>query len=308
MRRLLLLTSGLFLLAFPATGAAATHARGIIYSGPITVRAYKMSLTALTKGAHHGAFVAITFTRGTRTDKQQHYYQFTRDVQVKLAPGGATGTIKAKLGPFGRIDMTFSAGGGGRTTPGCPGALLFEHEGALSGTFHFVSGSSYFKTIDRSSFRAATATGKKGFNCKPPVQNLPHGTQLDVSEQPISGGHALGILSDFNIGRDQKGHILESFLMLDSSRAAEGIVIDHAIDVGPIPPSDFTNAPDLSTAQAIAASQFMTGTITYRSTAQLSPTETTGGITGTITANFDVPGPRTLPTGTGLTTATLDVL
>jgi hypothetical protein len=168
MKRLLPLSFVLLsFVALPTSAAAATHHGGVIETDISVVRAYKMTVIALTATPHNSAFVAISFSRGTSGDHEQHYYQFaSHKVHVTLAPGGASGTIKADLGPFGRIDMTFSAGTG-RVTPGCQGAALFEHTGTLSGTFHFVSQSSYFKTVDRSSLRAFTATGKKGTSCRP---------------------------------------------------------------------------------------------------------------------------------------------
>ncbi len=299
MKRLLLLASGLLALAaLPATSAAATHASGIIYTDSVQVRAYKMQLLALTKSTHHGAFLSIAFTRGTSTDKQDHYYQFSTHVRVDLAPGGASGTIKADLGTYGRVDLKFSAGAGGRTTPGCRGALLFEHAGTLTGTFHFVSGSTYFKTIDRGSLRAATATGKKGLNCKPPTLNKTHGTGLDVASYVIpglgsAGTQPLGTENDFNIERDLKGHIIEQFFVLDASHAKEGVVISDAIDRAKLPASAFTNASDLSSANAVASGQFMSGSVAFTSIQRFGNTAT-GMITGSITANFDGMAPITL--------------
>jgi hypothetical protein len=187
MNRLLLLASSALLLGFPATGAAAPHAGGIIYSGSVPVRAYKMELIASPKTAHSGSLLQIVFSRGSSIEKQSHYYGFHHGVHVTLGPGGASGTIKANLGAYGRVDLTFSPGGGGRTTPGCPGALLFEHAGTLAGTVHFVSHSSYFGTIDKSSVRGYTAAGQKGINCKPPTPSLSHGTTLDVLARTTSG-------------------------------------------------------------------------------------------------------------------------
>jgi hypothetical protein len=295
MKRLLLLASGLLLLAFPATGAAAPHAGGIIYSGSIPVRAYKMELIASPKSAHSGSLLQIVFTRGSSTDKQSHYYAFHHGVHVTLAPGGASGTIHANLGAYGRIDLTFAAGVGGRTTPGCPGALLFEHAGTLTGSVHFMSHSSYLGTIDQSSVRGYTAAGQKGINCKPPTPKVPHGTALDVVSTTISGTPPSVTLVSFNVVRDQKGHIMEDFTVLEppSGRAAPTII--HAIDRSSLPASAFTNASDLSSAQATASGMFMSGTLTYTSAAMLSPTESTGSVAGSIVAHFDGFAPITLP-------------
>ncbi|MDQ6820250.1 MAG: hypothetical protein M3076_07925 [Actinomycetota bacterium] len=294
MKRLFLLASGLLTLAaFPATGAAATRAEGIIYSGSVQVRAYKMQLLAVTQGKNHGDLVAISFSRGTSADKQEHYYQFTKHVQVHLAPGGASGTIKANLGTYGKIDLTFSAGGG-RITPGCPGSFLSQHAGTLKGTFHFVSGSSYFKTINNGSLRAFSATSKKAPSCKPPTKNATHGTSLDVDS---IGSPGRGSFKDFNIQRDPKGRVIEQFLILDSSQAKKGVVIARAIDVAKLPASAFTNAADLSSANAVASGQFMSGSVAFTSSTTVGNTAS-GTVSGSITAKFDGLGSVTVPQGT----------
>lgn len=304
MRRLLLLASGLLTLAlFPATSAAATHNGGIIYTDTVHVRAYKMTLLALTSGKGHGDLVAISFVRGTSNDEQEHYYQFTKHVQVRLAPHGESGTIKANLGQFGRIDMSFSAGGG-RVTPGCPGAYLFQHNGTLTGTFHFISGSSYFKTVNESSIRAASATTKKGISCKPATPTQAHGTELDVDSFSAAAPTLGGSDYDFNIERGTTGHIIEQFLVLDTSMVSEGIVISHAIDVSRLPSSAFTNASDLSSATAQAISQWMSGTVNFTGAIVTGDTAQ-GTVSGSITAHFDGMPTVTVPAGT--TEATLSV-
>jgi hypothetical protein len=302
MKRLFLLASGLLtLVAFPATSLAANRAEGIIYTGSVQVRAYKMQLLALTQGKKHRDFVAIAFSRGTSADKQEHYYQFSKNVQVHLAPGGATGTIKANLGTYGKIDLTFSAGSG-RITPGCPGSYLSQHAGTLSGTFHFLSGSSYFKTINQGSLRGFSATAKKAPSCKPPTKSVSHGTSLDVTS--LVGAVGSGLLDDFNIQRDLKGHIIEQCLMLDSSHAKEGVVIARAIDVAKLPPSAFTNAADLSSANATASGQFMSGSVAFTSTAKFGNTAS-GSVSGSITAKFDGLGAVTVPVPQGTTSSAL---
>jgi hypothetical protein len=306
MKRLLLLTSGLLLLAFPATGAAAPHESGIIYSGSIPVRAYKMQLLASTKTAHSASKLQIIFTRDSGMDKQSHYFSFSHGVHVTLAPGGASGTIKTNLGAYGRIDLTFAAGGGTRTTPGCPGALLFQHAGTLSGSFHFVSHSTYFGTIDKSNTRGYTAAGHNGINCKPPTRKVAHGTELDVLSTMVSGTPPSATIDEFSAGRDQKGHIMVGFMVIEapSGRAAPTII--HAIDRLNLPPSAFTNASDLSSAQATASGMFMSGTLTYTSAAMLSPTQSTGSVAGSVVAHFDGLAPITLP-APPTTTADLNV-
>jgi hypothetical protein len=295
MKRLVLLASGLLALAaFPAASAAATHEQGIIYTASVEVRAYKMQLIALTKGAHDGALVAISFTRGTSTDKQEHYYQFTKNVNVHLAPGGASGTIKGDLGKYGRIDLKFSPGERSRATPGCPGPFLFQHSGTLTGRFHFVSGSSYFKTINRSSLPADTATVKKAPSCKPPSKNQSRGTSLDVDSL---GSQGSGTFIDFNIERDLKGQLVEQFLILDASQARAGVMIAHAIDRAKLPASAFRNTADLSSANAVASGQFMSGSVNFTSIAKYG-NSASGTVSGSITANFDGLGSVTVPQGT----------
>jgi hypothetical protein len=298
MKRLLLMASGLLVIAaFPATSAAATH--GIIYTDSVKVRAYKMTLVAFPKTAHSGSGLQISFTRGTSMDTQQHYYGFTHGVHVTMAPGGASATVRADLGTWGRIDLRFSAGGGGRSTPGCPGAVLTQHAGTLSGSFRLNSHSSYFGTVRESSFRGFTATATQGINCKPPTPKLSHGTELDVFSEMISAGPPLSAtLYDFNVGRDLKGHILEQFLVLEPTVGHKGPVVIHAIDRAKVPASDFTNATDLSSAQAVASGSFMSGSLMFSKSGQPGPNEATGSVSGTIVAHFDGLAPIALPTAT----------
>ncbi|HEY6397839.1 MAG TPA: hypothetical protein VIX82_10335 [Solirubrobacteraceae bacterium] len=295
MKRLLLLSSGLLLLAFPATGAAAPHSEGVIYSGSVPVRAYKMQLIATTKTAHSGALLQIVLIRGSSTDGQAHYYGFGHGVHVKLAPGGGSGTIKANLGVYGHIDLTFSGGGAGRTTPGCPGALVFQHAGNLTGSFHFATQSGYFRTIDKTNLRGYTASVKKGITCKPRTTKPTHGTELDVISQSISGTPPSTRLISFNVGRDQRGHISESFTVLERPTGQRAPTILHSINRSSLPASAFTGASDVSSAQATASGMFMSGTLTYTSAVRLSPTQSTGSVTGRIVAHFDGRPQVTLP-------------
>jgi hypothetical protein len=215
-------------------------------------------------------------------------------VYVILAPGGASGTIKADLGAYGHIDLTFSAGGGARTTPGCPGALLFEHTGTLSGSFHFVSHSSYFGTIDMRILRGYTAAGQKAPNCKPPTPSLTHGTALDVFSEAISGTQPSARLIDVNVERDLKGHILEALTVLEPASGRNEPTIIHAIDRSNLAASASPTRPTFLRA-ATASGMFMSGTLNYMSSAMLGPNQTTGSIAGSIVAHFDGLAPITLP-------------
>ncbi|MDQ6816487.1 MAG: hypothetical protein M3018_03645 [Actinomycetota bacterium] len=309
MKRLVLLASSLLVLAaFPASGAAASHGSGILYSDSVQVRAYKMQLIAIPKTPHSGAGLNVIFSRGSSTDKQEHYYGFTHKVHVTLAPGGTSATVKADMGAYGRIDMTFSAGGGGRNTPGCPGSLLSQHPGRLAGSFHFKSHSSYFGTIDKGSIPAFTAYGKKANPCKPPARpKVAHGTELQTVSTAISGPVTQPLITEnfFDAVRDAKGHISEGFLVLDSSRVHNGgPAIYHVINLSKLPASSFTNS-GLSSAQATASGMFMNGNLTFTTTGMLGPHQATGSVSGSIVANFDGLAPITVPTPR--TQANLDV-
>jgi hypothetical protein len=88
---------------------------------------------------------------------------------------------------------------------------------------------------------------------------------------------------------------MESFTVIEppSRRAAPTII--HSIDRSSLPPSAFTNASDLSSAQASASGMFMSGSLAYTSAVMLSPNQSTGSVSGSIVAHFDGLAPIAIP-------------
>jgi hypothetical protein len=296
--------------AAPATSEAATTYR-LLQAGPLTVHAYKMYILAAPGYQGGPPELFVSFDRGTNADQQQHYYSFSKGVQVKVSRSGGSASIKADLGSFGSIKLNFSPGGSHVAIPAaCSGAVVSQQYGTLSGprstAFDLVSHSTYFNTVTTGSIRAVITTirGNEA-DCKHVPPALPTGvTQLSTT----SVSTAADLVVSFIATRTVAGAVTEDFTDTDSSYSASaGVVIIHSIAVASLPAGDLTDASDLSTASSNAGGAFMTGGIAYTGTNTLTGGQgTLGTVSGGLSANFD--GVGAVPAASGaITSATLQV-
>jgi hypothetical protein len=294
----------------PAT-ASATPTYRLLQAGPLTVHAYKMYILAAPgyQGAPGELFVS--FDRGTAADQQQHYYSFSKGVQVKVSKNGGSASIKADLGSFGSIRLNFSPGGSHVEIPAaCSGAVVSQQYGTLSGphstAFDLISHSTYFNTVTAGSLHAVITTirGNEA-DCHHVPAALPTGvTQLITTSVNTTSD----LVVSFIATRTAAGTVTENLSDTDSSyNQSAGVVIVHSVTVSSLPAGDLTNTTDLSTASSAAGGSFLTGTLAYAGTNPLTQGQgTLGTASGGLSANFD--GVGAVPAASGaLTSATLQV-
>ena len=179
----------------------------LINVGPVPVKAYKMYMVASGLGA--SPFLIVYFQRGVDNDRQDHYYTFGKGVKVKVSSDGTSGSIRAKLGAFGRISLNFSGTAGGAVVPLCGNAAVKQATGTLSGTpgMTLVSHSSYFGTVKVQRFPATTTLVSGTDTCKPSSSFPSSGTIL-VREPSRAQLHRLRG-DTFNGWRDDRAVLQE---------------------------------------------------------------------------------------------------
>jgi hypothetical protein len=133
MRRLLVLTAlVLTSVALLAGATAATKGSSVIVAGPVTVRVYRMYLIAspATRKAH--ADLTVLFERRSRGEVEDHFYGFDRGVSISIAADGSSARVLARLGRYGRIDLSFIPGRRYAFPTVCQGATVGQHFGRLT--------------------------------------------------------------------------------------------------------------------------------------------------------------------------------
>jgi hypothetical protein len=157
MRKLVTTLVALGALAFAAPALAASPV--VLTAGPVKVKDYKMTLVASEAGSKDS--LLVLFSRGSGASTQTHTYSFADGVDLKVAPTLASATLKANLGQFGSVAMSF--GGSGKATAispaGCTGAKYLSKRGSLGGAFRLVADTGYFGTISQK--RLAASLGKQ---------------------------------------------------------------------------------------------------------------------------------------------------
>jgi hypothetical protein len=297
MNRLLLLVAFLVLPAvFPATGAAASRGARVLVAGPLKVRAYKMYLMASSAPAPAAASLTVLFVRGTPKDLQEHYYQFTHGVSVKIAANGRSATVRANLGTYGHVRMKFASAGAGHKVPGvCQGATLNQIPGTLAGRrgVAFASHSSYLRTVRSSNLPAYIATVRGQLNCKP---QLIHGVTLNATANTPGQ-----VTTNFSATRSARGVISEQFNVLDYPTTPTVPTIIHSVYATRLRASAFTFASNFSSAHAKAASLFLSGRLAFTQTFPTPGGLVIGTVAGNLAAHFDGIGAVSVPANANAT-------
>jgi hypothetical protein len=286
MRKLVTTLVALGALAFAAPAFAASPV--VLTAGPVKVKDYKMTLVASEAGSKDS--LLVLFSRGSGASTQTHTYSFAQGVDLKVAPSLASATLKASLGRFGSIAMSF--GGSGKATaatpPGCTGVKYLSKRGSLRGTFRLVADTGYFGTVGQK--RLAASLGKQQgsgqLNCggggTPGTGGKPTGA-LTLTAMKADGASTFMVSAQ----KAADGSVTQSAMQID--RAGSTTVM-HAISAKAAKAS-FEAAADLSTARLAAAGPFLSGTLSFAS-ATATGGSAFGELSGDFVAKFDSIGHR----------------
>ncbi len=164
--------------------------------------------------------------------------------------------------------------------------------------FDLVSQSSYFGEVRANSLPAFTIT-VRGHDavCKPTPSTPAHGVLLSVVKS------SAGSETTFSVSRS--GSVTGEDVDVIQLPPSDGDpVIEHVIQVTPLPGPAFTFADDLSSAQASGLGTFLTGSVDFLRTLTYSPNQVLGTATGDLSARFD--GLGIVQPAVGAQTATLE--
>jgi hypothetical protein len=276
------------LLALPGVAGAATSKT--VVAGPITVKAYKMTLVATDSGASDG--LMVMFNRAAGTASQTHMYSFAKG--LKVAVKGATATIKGSLGRYGSVNLKLNATKKTRgiVPPGCTGKPGTTRSGVAAGKLKLVADSTYFRTITAKRLNASIPAGGS-LKCDSTGGNGGNGgqfsgTMLSSSTQDAAGMLMLSILKD-------AGGVRQSVMRMDDEAAiAPASSIVHMISA-PAGAPGLTVADDLSSASAAAAGPFLAGSLQFAGEGFGSVAS--GTLSGDFAAKFDSIGTQQLAAG-----------
>jgi hypothetical protein len=283
------------------------------------VRGYDLQVRAVT--ADRSASLTVMLTRRSGTSAQRHVFVFDsarRRPRFTVARALRSTRLRADLGPWGRIDVTFAGAGAVRSVASrpsgagldgasllderrgpvrCTGAGARERSAQVTGVLRLTLDDTYFGTITRRRLGAGTMVRQPARTC--PAPRSPRVTRL-VQQ----GG-------DWTVVAERGASVLQDVQRQTLRRApgrtggARGdvAILDEVLEAG-IAPSAFTVAPDGSSATVAAAGPFLTGSLGYAPIAAGVPV---GDVRGDYAVRFDG-GPAIAPYAAGSGPATLAVV
>lgn len=222
----------------------------------------------------------LTLTRrGPGRSEQSHDFRVTRGVRFKVAHDLRSARLRASLGGYGRVDLRVARATAERGR-GCYTKL---HRSVARGTLKLIPGGSYFGTIIRKTM--------------PVHLGVPHAC---ASRRVIRGartnrlllaGHGLKCPCARFIALPASGELSVSF-----ERAGGRVGVEDTIYEPRLSASNLTAASDLTSATLQAPGPFLAGLANYTATTEPQANgaglkQTSGTISGTLTALFDTPGP-----------------
>ncbi len=274
---------------------AAASADAIVSAGPVKVRDYQMTVSAVDGKADS---LSVMFHRKDGKASQMHFYSFSTGVSVKVAGNLGSATVKGSLGRFGAVDLKLTGAGALKrfgVPSGCTGKGSKGRAGTLAGSFKLVADSTYFKTISKKSLKGQVlnagsitcdGTGGGGTGGSGSAGSLTLSAFVD--------GGAAGMISA-SATKSARGEVTQQVMRMDAAAATAPTSIMHWISA-PAPASTFTAAADLGSATLVGASRFITGRATFASEGG-SETTASGTLTGDLVARFDSIGPITIAAG-----------
>jgi hypothetical protein len=281
--------------ALVAPAAASAASPTSIVAGPLKVKDYKLTLSAIDGSKDS---LSILLNRGAGKARQMHMYSFAEGVKIKTRKSLATTRIKASLGKYGKIDLKLKNAGAtkrGATPPGCTGKAGKLRPGTLKGTFKLVADATYFKTISARSLKAQLAKGGS-LECDGGGDGGGGGgggtTGTTMLTSSIAG--ADGTLT-FMATKDASGNVAQQAIRSDDPATAAPASITHMI-IAPGTSSAFAPAADLSSATGTGVTPFFTGAFGFTADSAAG-TMSMGSLSGDLAAQFDSIGTQQIAAG-----------
>lgn len=270
---------------------SAALASGTVLVGPLKVKGYDLTVSAIDGGSSDSLSVNASKTSGKST--QMHTWSFDRGVSVSVR--AAKATIKGPLGRFGSLNATVSGGSTakGVVPRGCKGNAGTVRRGKLAGPAKLTLDTSFFKTLSLKGVKAQIVKGGK-LDCSGPTggSKTPGGSTSGLTLSATSDGDAGQLM----VSATKTGaKVNQQVMRMDAATATSPASVLHMI-TAETGASGLDAAADLSRASLAGAGPFLSGTLTF--SGEPMGTMATGETAGSLTAKFDSIGAQVLPAGT----------
>jgi hypothetical protein len=212
---------------------------------------------------------------------EDHQFVPTRGIRFEVARDLGSARVRADLGGYGTVELTL-LNAKARGDHGCHRRI---HTGVLRGTLRLIPGGTYFGTIK---LRRLSAVLSLSVACPTAADvNAPRTGYVPqfmfVTERPARNpGHA-----QLSWSAENGDVVLVDLIRPGRTRVKDEISVTY-------PSYKLSEAPGLSRATFTAHGSLLTGAAHYRAKRHLDTNDSTGTVSGTLTALFHTPGPQSL--------------
>lgn len=258
----------------------------VFSAGPVRVRGYELTVVAAPAAVRGGApeFQLALDRHGSAGSDQNHTFGLSRGLRFTVARDLRSARLRANLGRYGLVELTVT-----RAAPkrghGCYTRI---HTGVARGTLKLAPGGAYFGTIKLGELPVAIG--------------VPHGCETRHRAFPATA--PVPVLSASWRAGSRRGPLLvwsaSSDLSVTFMRARGRVRVEDTIGLSALPAGALTSAPDLTSASLRGVGPFLSGVANYMAAAGPRPVkpprcqQTSGRVSGALTALFDTPGPVAL--------------
>lgn len=278
-----------FVLLLALPGAAAAAPSVLLSATGGKVRGYSLTATAVGGSAY------ATLLRTKGTGYEAYSVRADRGVSYRPKRNLSRATLRAALGRYGRLSLTFHATGpafSGKLSPICRGSAPLLRKGFVTGTYRLRIDARYFRTIRRRSMAATLSKSTGLVTCTGPVLTAeqPLYTLTTTARTASSAVLTASRLTD--------GKVRETVTAI---RQRKGVTLTRTITVTTAGGAFGANAA-LTAATVRGAGGFMSGKLIYAGHPG-GASQTTGTLRGAFAAKFAVGGRAHFRAGTRATLA-----
>jgi hypothetical protein len=268
------------LLAAPA-GALA---KGTVIAGPVKVKGYSLTLTAMDGGRDSLLVNAVKSGGGS---SQSHSWTFDGP---KVTVKGASATIKGSLGRYGSINakVRTTKSAKGIVPPGCTGTPGSARKGTMAGKTKLVLDSTFFKTVKPKNVKAQLIKAGKLECAATGGGTDSKGLMLSSTADSPDGTLTVSVSKTGS-------RVTQTVMRTDDPAVTAPASVFHLITAN-TGDAGLHAAADLQNASAPAAGPFLLGQLAFAGTPMGEMA--TGTISGDFAAKFDSIGQQWLPEGT----------
>jgi hypothetical protein len=263
-------------------GAAAGRPPAVEFAAFARVRGYTLLLIAV--GGPRGTQLVVDLQR-MLPDRSydDHEFEVSQAVDLHVASDLRSATVRTSLGRYGRVELTLSRARG-RGNSGCQHRV---HTGVAHGTLRLVPGGAYFGTIV---FRRLHAQVSVPVHCPDAARRA---ARVGVPPPYIIADSRNTASSVEWQGQNGDGVAVDLFRPGRLVRVHDSIVATKQY-------LQMNVTANLQRATLTGSGPFLSGAALYTAKKHLDAHDTTGTVSGSLTARFATPGPRVL-TGPGFT-------